>query len=89
MQANANVALLQPSADSSFDYWLRLSTLEPGHPIWLPVPLAPSQRQALAGKTRDASTTVTRKKDGWWLTLSYHEEVPCRRPQMRWRWAWT
>jgi hypothetical protein len=32
IQANANVALLQPAEDSTFDYWLRLSTLEQGHP---------------------------------------------------------
>ena len=41
IQANANVALLQPAeASSSFDYWLRLSTLEHGQPVWLPVQLA-------------------------------------------------
>ena len=28
IQANANVALLQPSQDTTFAYWLRLSTLE-------------------------------------------------------------
>ncbi len=28
IQANANVALLQPSQETSFAYWLRISTLE-------------------------------------------------------------
>src|SRR5262249_34407696 len=71
IQANANVAQLQPSRDSSFDYWLRLSTLEKGQPVLLPVKLAAYHRQALVGKTPNAGTTLTRKPDGWWLTLSY------------------
>src|SRR5260221_1651272 len=45
IQANANVAWLQPSDASRFDYWLRLSTLEPAHPVLLPVQLAPYHRQ--------------------------------------------
>jgi hypothetical protein len=75
IQANANVALLQPAQDSSFDYWLRLSTLEHGLPVWLPVKLADYHRQALAGKTPSTSTVLARKADGWWLTLSYEEDV--------------
>ena len=76
IQANANVALLQPAKDSTFDYWLRLSTLEPGQPVLLPVKLAAYHRRALAGKTLNSSTTLTRKQNGWWLTLSYDEQVP-------------
>jgi hypothetical protein len=76
IQANANVALLQPAKDSSFDYWLRLSTLEPGQPVLLPVKLAAYHRRALAGKTLNSSTTLTCKPTGWWLTLSYDEQVP-------------
>lgn len=82
IQANANVALLQPSQESSFDYWLRLSTLEKGQPLLLPITLAPYHRQALAGKTINSSVTLTRKSDGgWWLTLSYEETVPLVTPQ--------
>src|ERR1700693_4218934 len=33
IQANVNVVTLEPSQDSSFDYWLRISTLEKGSPI--------------------------------------------------------
>jgi transposase len=80
MQANTNMALLQPSEDSSFAYWLRLSTLEQGQPVWLPVRLAAYHQRALAGKTLNSSTTLTRKPDGWWLTLSYDENVPVTTP---------
>ncbi len=81
IQANTNVALLQPAEDSSFDYWLRLSTLETRQPVLLPVKLATYHRQALAGKTLNTSTVLTRKSDGWWLTLSYDEQVTIETPK--------
>jgi hypothetical protein len=40
MQANANVALLHSEQETSFAYWLRVSTLEKGRPVFLPVKLA-------------------------------------------------
>jgi transposase len=80
IQANANVALLQPAQESSFDYWLRLSTLEKGQPVLLPVQLAGHHRQALAGKTLNTSTTLAHKPDGWWPTLTYDEQVPIETP---------
>ena len=76
--ANANVALLQPSQDTSFAYWLRVSTLEKGQPIFLPVKLAAYHERCLAGKRVDSSVRLTRKANGWWLTLTYEEEVPLR-----------
>ncbi len=80
IQANANVALLQLAEESTFDYWLRLSTLEKGHPVFLPVKLAAHHRQALAGKTFNTSMVLARKADGWWLTLSYDEQVKVETP---------
>jgi hypothetical protein len=81
IRANANVALLQPSQDSGFDYWLRLSTLEQGQPVLLPVKLAAYHRQTLAGKTLNTSTVLARKCDGWWLTLSCDEQVQVETPK--------
>ncbi len=81
LQANANVALLEESQDSSFDYWLRISTLERGNPLFLPVKLAPYHREALTGKTLNTGVTLTRTRSGWWLTLSYSEEVKIATPQ--------
>jgi hypothetical protein len=37
IQANANVVVVEPSADSTFDYWLRISTLDKRKPIRVPV----------------------------------------------------
>ncbi len=80
IQANANVAPLQPSQDASFAYWLRISTLEKGQPIFLPVQLAAYHQRCLAGKRVDSSVTLMRKPDGWWLTLTYEAEVPLQTP---------
>jgi transposase len=52
-----------------------------GQPVFLPVKLADYHRQALAGKTLGSSTTLARKPDGWWLTLSYEEQVKIETPQ--------
>ena len=75
IQANANVVKLEASQDSSFDYWLKISTLERYRPLLLPVRLAPYHRQALAGKALNSSVQLNRRADGWWLTLSYDEVV--------------
>src|SRR6266487_3097682 len=53
IQANANVAVLEVSNDSTFDYWLRISTLEKGQPIRVPAKLADYHRAALHGKLRE------------------------------------
>jgi hypothetical protein len=80
IQANTNVAFLQPSQDTSFAYWLRVSTLDKGKPNFLPVQLAAYHNRSLAGKRLDSSVTLTRKADGWWVTLTYEEEVPLQTP---------
>jgi hypothetical protein len=81
LQANVNVVKLEESRDSTYDYWLSISTLEKGQPIAMPVKLAPYHKEALTDpKTRQArklnSSVQLNKRDGvWWLTLSYDEEV--------------
>lgn len=75
IQANVNVVKLEASEDSTFDYWLRISTLDKGHPILVPVKLADYHRQVLAGKTINTSVQLNKRADIWWLTLSYDEIV--------------
>ena len=75
IQANANVVTLEPSEDSTFDYWLRISTLDKGTPIRLPVKLAAYHWRMLDGKRINTSVTLTRKPSGWWLTLTVQETV--------------
>jgi len=76
-----NVAKLEASEESSFNYWLKISTLERGKPLLVPVKLAQYHQQALTdpktGKKREINSSVTlNKRDGvWWLMLSYDEEI--------------
>jgi transposase len=75
IQANTNVAVLECSEGSTFDYWLRISTLEKRKTIRVPVKLADYHREALKDKTINSSVTLNKRTDGWWLTLSYDEAI--------------
>jgi|SRR5579884_2022093 len=81
IQANVNVVILEPSEDSTFDYWLCISTLEKRKPIRVPVKLAAYHIEALTDpKTKkrrriNSSVSLNRRTDGWWLTLTYDEEI--------------
>jgi hypothetical protein len=75
IQANANVAILEPPQDSTFDYWLTISTLEFRKQLLIPVKLADYHREALKGKAINSSVTLNKRGDGWWLTLSYDQVV--------------
>jgi transposase len=78
IQANVNVVVLECSKDSTFDYWLRISTLEKRNTIRVPVKLADYHRDALKDKTINTSVTLNKRADGWWLTLSYDENIQIR-----------
>jgi hypothetical protein len=78
VQASINVVKLELSEDSSFDYWLRISTLEKGQPLRVPVKLASYHRTAIDNATINTSVTLTRKPTGWWLTLTVDEFVDLR-----------
>ena len=75
IQANANVVVLEPSHDSTFDYWLKISTLEFRRQLLVPVKFAAYHRESLDGKTINGSMTLNKRGDDWWLTLSYDEIV--------------
>ena len=76
IQANANVVVVEKSEDSTFDYWLRISTLDKGNPLRVPVKLASYHKQTIAGRTLNTSTTLHKRNGVWWLTLSFDEDVP-------------
>jgi Putative transposase DNA-binding domain len=75
MVANVNVVALEPSQESTFDYWLRISTLDKGTPIRLPVKLSAFHRRQLDGKRINTNMTLRRKPSGWWLTLTVDEQI--------------
>ncbi len=76
LQANVNVVVVEPLEDSTFDYWLRISTLDKGKPLRVPVRLAAYHKQIIEGKPLNRSTTLHRRKGVWWLTLSFDTDVP-------------
>jgi Putative transposase DNA-binding domain len=76
IQANANVVVVEESEDSTFDYWLRISTLDKGNPLRVPVKFASYHKKALEGRTLNTSTTLQKRKGIWWLTLSFDVDVP-------------
>ena len=86
IQANANVVKLEPSQDSTYDYWLSISTLEKGQPIAVPVNLSAYQKETLTDpKTHqlrklNSSVQLNKREGVWWLTLSYDEEVTIQTP---------
>jgi hypothetical protein len=53
----------------------KVALLQSGQPIFLPVTLSAYHERCLADKQVDSNVTLLRKPDGWWLTLSYEEEV--------------
>jgi len=63
------------SEDSSFDYWLRISTLDKGHPLRIPVKLRAYHKKVLKEKKLNTSTTLSKRNGSWWLTLSFDQEV--------------
>lgn len=61
IQGNCNVIKLELSNDSTFDYWLKVSTLDKGHPLLIPVKLASYHIESLTDpktKQRPRSTAV-------------------------------
>jgi len=75
IQTNANVARLEPSEDSSFDYWLTVATLEKGQPMKIPVKLADYHKEALKEKKLNSSVSLNKRNGDWWLTVTYDEEI--------------
>ena len=66
IQANANVVVLEQSATATFDYWLRISTLDSGHPIRVPIRLYKNARTILEAYERLCSGVTLNKRAGQW-----------------------
>ncbi len=79
IQANANVIKLEPSTESTFDYWLRISTLDRYHTLLVPIKLANYHKEQLTDpntkqrRTINSSVQLNKRENGWWLALSYDE----------------
>lgn len=66
LQANANVAVIEPSHRPRFDFWLRISTLEAGRPIRVPITLYGRARETLSQFPKFCTGVTLNKRDGQW-----------------------
>ena len=69
IQANANVVVIEPSASSTFDYWLRISTLDKGYPIRIPIKLYAKARETLQEGALCSGVTLNRRQGQWYASF--------------------
>lgn len=83
IQGNANVVVLERAATArTFDFWLRVSTLAKGHPVWLPLKLY--RRGGVVVKSFPklcTGVTLNRREGVWYATLVV--EKPVQKPPAR------
>ncbi len=80
IQANANVVVIELSRSPEFDYWLRVSTLEKGKPVRLPVRLYDKARQTLKEGTLCSGVTLNRRNGHWYATFVV--DIPSAKPDL-------
>jgi IS605 OrfB family transposase len=70
LQANANVVVIEPSETSTFDFWLRISTLEAGKPIRVPLTLYGRAKETIAEFPKLCTgVTLNRREGQWYVTF--------------------
>jgi len=81
IQANANVVVIEPSETPTFDFWLRISTLEAGHPIRVPLKLYARAKAALTEfPTLCTGVTLNQREGQWYATLVVERRGPKPKP---------
>jgi len=79
VQANANVVVIEPSKSPHFDYWLRISTLDKGRPIRIPLKLYARAHETLAEGTLCSGVTLNHKNGQWYVTFIV--DIPNAKPE--------
>jgi len=70
IQANTNVIVIEPSRTPTFDFWLRISTLEAGRPVRIPIQLYDRAKEVLALFPKLCTSVTIHQRDGeWYATL--------------------
>ncbi|RKZ92946.1 MAG: hypothetical protein DRR19_02765 [Candidatus Parabeggiatoa sp. nov. 1] len=71
---NVNVIQIQGSKTKTFEYWLKISTLEKGKPIYVPIKIHNYGKQVLGeGKLR-GGVTLSKTDGQWYATLAVEIE---------------
>lgn len=78
IQANANVVKIeQPEKAGSFDLWLRISTLDKGKPVLIPLILYGRAKETLTQFPKLCSSVTLNCRDGeWYATLVVEKRGP-------------
>ncbi|MBI5564853.1 MAG: transposase [Chloroflexi bacterium] len=77
LQANANVVVLEPSKTPAFDFWLRISTLEAGKPVRIPITLYRRAKATIAEFPKLCmGVTLNRRDEQWYATLVVERRGP-------------
>ena len=81
LQGNANVIKLEPSTTPTFDFWLKISTLDKGQPIEVPLRLYRRATEALHKYPKLCTGVTLNKREGqWYATLVV--EKPGKKPSV-------
>jgi len=64
IQANTNVVVIEPSNTLLFDFWLRISTLEAGHPVRIPIRMYDHAKETLAQFPKLCRGVTLNRRDG-------------------------
>ena len=77
IQANANVVVIEPSHTPHFDFWLRISSLEAGHPVRIPIRLYARAQETLAQFPKLCTgVTLNRREGEWYATFVVERKGP-------------
>ena len=77
IQANTNVVVIEPSRSPHFDVWLRISTLEAGHPVRIPILLYERAKETLTQFPKLCSgVTLNRRDAEWYATFVVERKGP-------------
>jgi putative transposase len=77
IQANTNVVVIEPSRTPQFDFWLRISTLERGHPVRIPICLYAHAKETLTQFPRLCTGVTLNQREGkWYATLVVERKGP-------------
>jgi len=74
IQGNVNVIQIQGSKTKSFEYWLRISTLEKGKPIFVPINIHKYGKNVLGEGQLCGGVTLARLDGQWYATLAVEIE---------------
>jgi putative transposase len=66
LQANANVVVIEHSGTPTFDFWLRISTLEAGKPIRVPLTLYRRAKEAIVAFPKLCTGVTLNRREGQW-----------------------